>query len=101
MGEVGDGTINDWPHLKPTYAWDWTKHESLVLKPVQVLDHVAAFYSSPQAPYVYAVKTDGTIWSWGRNKTGVLGNGVMPDPNTAAIQPNRWDVAKPTRVTPL
>jgi len=101
MGEVGDGTINDWPHLKPPYAWDWSKHESLVLKPVQVLDHVAAFYSSPQAPYVYAVKSDGTIWSWGRNKTGVLGNGVLPDANTASAQPNRWDVAKPTQVTPL
>jgi alpha-tubulin suppressor-like RCC1 family protein len=101
MGEVGNGRINDWANLKPPYAWDWSKHECLVLKPVQVLDHVAAFYSSPQAPYVYAVKTDGTIWSWGRNKTGVLGNGVFPDADTASIQPNRWDVAKPTRVTPL
>jgi alpha-tubulin suppressor-like RCC1 family protein len=101
MGEVGDGTINDWAHTKTPYAWDWNRDEKLVMAPIQVLDRVETVYASPQAPYLYAVKTDGTIWSWGRNKTGVLGNGIVPPPNEAGIHPNSWDVAKPTQVTPF
>jgi len=102
MGEVGDGTAHDWTKTNPpTYAWDWHNGEDMIMKPVQVLDDVKTVYGSSQAAYVFAVKNDGTIWSWGRNKTGVLGNGVMPPSNDAAIHPNKWDVAKPTQVKPF
>jgi len=102
MGEVGDGTAHDWAkESPPSYAWDWHNGEDMVMKPVQVLDNVETVYGSSQAAYVFAVKTDGTIWSWGRNKTGVLGNGVLPDSNDCAIHPNKWDVVKPTQVKPL
>jgi len=102
MGEVGDGTCNDWAAMTPaTYSWDWGRYEKMVMKPVQVLDDVQAVYGSPQAPYLFAVKNDGTIWSWGRNKTGVLCNGVYPESQDCAAHPNKWDVVKPAQVKPF
>lgn len=102
MGEVGDGTMNDWANTNPPYYWDWERYEKMIMKPVQVLDNVETVYGSSQAPYVYAVKKDGTIWSWGRNKTGALGNKKeLPPSDYVAKHPDTWDVPKPAQVTPF
>lgn len=102
MSEVGDGTAHDWAKQNPpSYSWDWNNHEDMVMKPVQVLDDVETVVGSAQAAYVYAIKKDGTIWSWGRNKTGVLGNGTLPGSQESADHPNKWDVSKPAQVKPF
>jgi len=41
--------------------------------PVKVLDGVAAV--SCGSSHTAAIKTDGTLWMWGRNRSGQLGNG--------------------------
>jgi alpha-tubulin suppressor-like RCC1 family protein len=34
----------------------------------------------------YAVRDDGTVWAWGSNVDGALGNGVTCDPNATACE---------------
>jgi alpha-tubulin suppressor-like RCC1 family protein len=60
FGEVGDGIAAS----------------SRALRPKKTLDNVADVYSHANAAFVFAVKLDGTVLSWGRNKFGVLGDGV-------------------------
>jgi len=101
MGEVGDGTILDLS--KKGYAWDWGTFERMVFRPVRIVpgaSNFVALASGSQAFYTYAIAKDGSIYSWGRNKTGVLGNGVLPA-GDAGKHPNSWDVPVATRVDPL
>ncbi|WP_395052006.1 T9SS type A sorting domain-containing protein [Flavobacterium sp.] len=59
--ELGDGTLID--KLVPTQigtATNW-----LTISP------------SAQGNHVLGLKTNGTIWSWGRNSSGQLGNGTV------------------------
>jgi CubicO group peptidase (beta-lactamase class C family)/alpha-tubulin suppressor-like RCC1 family protein len=101
MGEVGDGTQLDLS--RHGFAWDWGTFECMVFRPVRIAPEVSDFctlYSSSQAFYTYAATRDGKLYSWGRNKTGVLGNGVLPT-GDAATHPNSWDVAKATLVSPM
>ena len=49
---------------------------SYQLSPLQIgLAEWASISVSPIEPYSCAIKTDGTLWCWGRNRTGALGNG--------------------------
>jgi len=44
----------------------------------------------------------GQLYSWGRNKSSVLGNGVVnATPNISAEYPNSWDVPLITPVDPF
>jgi hypothetical protein len=38
------------------------------------------------ASHVCAVKTDQTVWCWGSNNSGEIGNGVTPDSNGQGTQ---------------
>lgn len=65
-GEVGDGTRE--PRLLP----------------VKIMDHVAfatngksKFGMNDEFLSTYAVKIDGSLWAWGSNDVGQLGNGTM------------------------
>jgi len=52
--------------------------------------------------YKYALTADGKLYSWGRNKGGVIGNGVVGGSSSVgASYPNAWDVPIATLVNPL
>jgi alpha-tubulin suppressor-like RCC1 family protein len=104
QGLVGTGTEMD---MKASnYAWDWGKDEMMVYSAVRILathnDVARVFTNASLAFYTYVQTTDGRLFSWGRNKTGNLGNGVTPlNSQQAATYPNSWDVTTPTEVDPM
>lgn len=113
-GQIGDGEEPNWGAANPPDAWDWGAYDMMVMKPVRIVPTVsnfkAVFTNSAYDFYVYALTTDGKLYSWGRNKTGVLGNGVYPmsangnfgtASNMTAIYPNSWDVPTATAVSPM
>jgi len=88
------------------YSWNFGNGDLLQQLPVQIVpsrsDFVALFGGSTFTFYTYAETSDGTLYSWGRNKGAVLGNGAVPCSATiAATYPNSWDVTTPTVVNPL
>ena len=120
-GQIGEGaeldyskyTINPAPYGgTPTpYAWDWNLAacEWQQHKPIQVAPGINNFVGLGQGQetvfYMFAVDANGQLYSWGRNKAGVLGNGVM-DGNyqngaIAATYPNSFDVPWITAVNPI
>jgi alpha-tubulin suppressor-like RCC1 family protein len=107
QGEVGDGHQLDFATTKNPYAWDFGQCELLVQKPVQIASDVtegfiALFSNSPAVFYTYALTTSGKLYSWGRNKGGVLGNGIIPANSQQAAQyPDSWNVTVPTLVSPM
>jgi len=63
FGELGDGTSG-------TDARTWTPLQVPGLTGVNTI-------SESRDNFVLAVKFDGTVWGWGRNSSGQLGNGVF------------------------
>lgn len=101
MGEVGNGVMLDFSTRN--YAWNWASYQAMVFRPVRIVPGVSNFraiYTTSQCFYCYAVTADGRVYSWGRNKTGILGNGVLPT-GDAGTHPDSWDVALATPVSPL
>jgi alpha-tubulin suppressor-like RCC1 family protein len=106
QGSVGDGRELDYSKTVHPYAWDFRPGGLLQQLPVRIIpsrsDFIAIFGSSVYTFYTYAETKDGTLYSWGRNKGAVLGNGVVSCvPNEYAIYPNSWDVPEPAIVDPL
>jgi alpha-tubulin suppressor-like RCC1 family protein len=117
-GQIGNGieinypryTIDPPPYggaIPSPYDWDQGVGELMQVKPVQIAvgknDFTAVFGASGGAVfYAYAEDSKGQLYSWGRNKNGVLGNGVVPSsPGIAASYPNSWDVPWITAVNPF
>ncbi len=121
-GQIGEGTelnygiytVNPAPYGGTTpapYAWDWnlSAAELQQHKPIQVAAGINNFVGLGQGQetvfYQFAVDANGKIYSWGRNKAGVLGNGVMDGDYTngaiAADYPNSFDVPYITAINPF
>jgi len=73
-GQLGDGVARN--------MWS----ENAALLPVRIMDSVASVYTDYDR--VFAIQTDGSLWSWGSTQLGLLGCGTMGD----------WD---DNRLTPL
>ncbi len=60
-------------------CWEWKRNESEILIPFQVagLDSVTAIAS--KGMHSVALKLNGTVWSWGNNRYGQLGDGTKAD----------------------
>lgn len=50
------------------------KGNGSIITPVKVMDGVASAYCGPKCSA--AVKTDGSLWMWGHNRFGQVGNGL-------------------------
>jgi alpha-tubulin suppressor-like RCC1 family protein len=105
-GAVGDGQEPDYSKHQPPYAWDWGPGQMLVEKPVRlapgVHDFIRVFGGSAGVFYCYAITSTGQLYSWGRNKGAVLGNGIVgATPDIMAVYPNSWDVTVVTPVDPF
>ncbi|MEZ5402009.1 MAG: BACON domain-containing carbohydrate-binding protein [Bryobacteraceae bacterium] len=69
-----DGRVHTWNALSADQGW----------KPVDALTEVTAIAAG--ALHNAAVRADGTVWTWGANDQGQLGNGTLePRPGVAAV----------------
>jgi len=106
LGEVGNGIefVNkyDYPGF-PGYGWTYKDYENPSgAPPAQIGAGITwrhIWSNNWFTLYTYAQDTHGNIYSWGRNKSMVLGNGFnnMQD----RYSPDALDVLTPTRVHPL
>jgi len=105
QGGIGIGTELNYATTTAPYAWDYYPADLLQQSPVQVTtrkDFVAIYTAQPFVMFDYAQTADGQLYSWGRNKGGVLGNGIVGcSSDVVAAYPNSWDVTTPTAVNPL
>ena len=107
FGEVGNGqefigkyNYPGWPN----YGWDLVDYENPSGIPVQIGKGIKwkHIYSNNWFGfYKYAMDVNDSIYSWGRNKSLVLGNGLWNGYNGGQYHPNTLDVLKPTMVHPL
>jgi alpha-tubulin suppressor-like RCC1 family protein len=105
-GTVGNGSEIDFSTYSPPYAWDLGPGELLVQAPVHLMsayhDWTDLYDGQEYCFYSFARRANGYLYSWGRDKTGVLGNGIVgPSSATIATYPNSWDVTTPTLVDPF
>jgi alpha-tubulin suppressor-like RCC1 family protein len=114
MGTVGNGEELDFSHYKrgdqpAPYAWDWGPGQLMVLKPVPLArglhSYTGVWVANSLVYYAYAVDVNGQLYSWGRNKGAMLGNGVvatdMERGQLTGEYPNSWDVPFVTPVNPF
>ena len=76
FGEIGDGTREGDYERQPLIIWGDLTSPVKIRNPVKILDNVVSV-SMKQAPT--ALLTDGTLWSWGRNTYGDVGDGTTED----------------------
>ena len=120
-GQIGNGQEINWAtyttNPAPTggtltpYAWDWgmSPAEFQQHKPVQIAPGINNFVSLSEGEetvfYKFAVDANGQMYSWGRNKTGILASGVMDadyqNGLIAATYPNSFDVPWITAINPF
>lgn len=77
-----DGTLWTWGltnnNALPVGGGDTLNEEMGTMnqsKPLKVMDNVAAVACGYY--YTAVIKTDGTLWTWGNNNEGQLGNGII------------------------
>jgi hypothetical protein len=106
-GEVGNGeefvgkyTYPGWPN----YGWSFTDYENPTGIPAQIGKGIKwkHIYSNNWFGfYKYAMDENDSIYSWGRNKSWALGNGMWSGYYNNQYHPNTLDLLKPTMVHPL
>lgn len=77
-----DGTLWTWGENYYGQLGNGTNTDSLV--PQKILDNVVSVScggSSVSSPFTAALKSDGSLWTWGANDRGQLGTGIPKDSN--------------------
>ena len=83
-GSAGSGTSNNWISVKTDgtlWAWGHNEYGELGVNdvndgyssPTQIGADTTWSHSAGDDAFHLAIKTDGTLWSWGRNLAGELG----------------------------
>jgi hypothetical protein len=111
VGSLGNGRQADQLNSPAPYAmWSDPSAQNQLLEPVPThlmpgVKFTDVYVATADVFYFYAKDVNGQLYSAGRNKAGVLGNGVREcDWNSGAIgsmYPNSWDVPALTAVNPL
>lgn len=110
QGEIGNGqeTVNKYYYPTfPGYGWSFANFENPVAPPQPITSSGTVFTQMWTNPFFaffkYAQDASGNIYSWGRNKSNVLGNGILLNPldSTNQFHPNSFDIQLPKIVTPL
>jgi hypothetical protein len=106
LGEVGNGRefVNqyNYPHF-PDYAWTYIDYENPTgPPPIRIGGNITwkhLWSNNFYTLYTYAQDIDNNLYSWGRNKAVVLGNGF--NNRTDQFHPDALDVLTPTMVHPF
>jgi hypothetical protein len=105
QGEVGNGEeiVNKHTYATfPGYGWDFGDGENSVAVPVEIgkgIKWKKLYSNNFFCFYKYAQDANDSIYSWGRNKAMVLGNGFKN--LQEQYSPNSMDVLVPTMVHPM
>ena len=81
-----DGTVSSLGYNVNGELGNGSKTSTINVCTVQGLTNVAQIAGSKNGNFGAAVKKDGTIWTWGQNTYGQLGNGTTDTPKTKPIQ---------------
>lgn len=111
-GCCGNGVEVNWavglPNNNGPYNMNIDTTDGLMqLAPVQIgkgVQFVDIKYGGKYCFYFVAEDVNGKLYVWGRNKGGVLGNGVVSPDSTGAETadyPNAWDVPEITGIDPF
>jgi rhodanese-related sulfurtransferase len=71
----GDGTVSGWGQAGG-YVGDGTTAQRLAPVTLTGISNVIAIASGSQYQYAVALKSDHTVWAWGDNRYGQLGDGT-------------------------
>ncbi len=88
-----DGTLWSWGQNDRGQLGDGTTENRSTPVRVSGLAGVRAVITAPRDPVLYAVNSnfalldDGTVWAWGENSTGALGDGTMTNRPTPVRVP--------------
>jgi len=82
VATASDGTVWAWGDESGGYLGNGIMGSGLITGPVQVLNSTGGSLSnvvsvSSQGDHTLALKNDGTVWAWGENENGQLGDGTV------------------------
>lgn len=102
QGEVGAGNIFSLRYAEKPYTWAWQLVPGAYQAVIQIPGKWADIFSGETiAFYKYAFDLNGNLFSWGRNKSQSLGNGLTTNAATQSTYPNALDMPRPSYVDPL
>lgn len=92
-GSVGNGTYVNLPLLTDS-------NRLLQSSPVQItsLGNVRDVMTGSSSNHVFVQLTNGEIWTWGRNKSGNLGNGEIGDADSTNQTPDDKNKPSPVKI---
>src|SRR5690606_16457937 len=71
-----DGTVRCWGSNEHGQVGDGGMENRLTGTQVPGLSNVVAIASSASATHTCAIRDDGTVWCWGQNQFGQIGDGT-------------------------
>lgn len=80
-GQLGQGSYSFdgyWTSVQGQQVWYWTPDGNSGGTPTQVNNLSSVVKIAAGAYHALALKEDGTLWSWGYNEYGILGDNITP-----------------------